>query len=123
MEKENLVSITEAARRKECARTSIYRALKDGRLKTSVVGGRQFVVMDEDFRILKLRQVEESLGKQVRVLQEKVKRWEESLKEVREKVIALESRETKGFKEKEEKAKGEKKIKPKQEKRKVKKEK
>jgi len=99
MEKDNLLSITEAARRKECARTSIYRAIKDGRLKTSEVGGRQFVVVDEDFRILRLRQVEESLGKQVRMLQEQVGKLEEALKDVRAKVVALES----GGKEKKEK--------------------
>ena len=48
---------------------------------------------------MKLRQVEESLGKQVRMLQEKVGKLEEALRDVRAKVVTLES----GGKEKEEK--------------------
>jgi excisionase family DNA binding protein len=87
---DKLVSITEAARKKGCARTTIYRAIKDGRIKMQKVGGNPYVMLDESFQKLKLRQVEESTLKKVSGIEEKVTKLEESLKRAWEKIALLE---------------------------------
>jgi excisionase family DNA binding protein len=44
------ISVSEAARRIECARTTIYRACTDGRLNSERVAGRLVVADDDVFR-------------------------------------------------------------------------
>jgi len=46
---ENLISITDAAEHFACSRTTLYRAIKDGRLNGVEVGGRTMLVKDEAF--------------------------------------------------------------------------
>lgn len=46
---ENLITISDAAEKVGCSRTTVYRALEDGRLHGVEVGGRQMVVRDEAF--------------------------------------------------------------------------
>ena len=46
----NFISVSEAARRIECARTTIYRACSDGRLNSQRVAGRLVVADDATFR-------------------------------------------------------------------------
>jgi excisionase family DNA binding protein len=46
---ENLITISEAAEEVGCSRTTVYRALEDGRLHGVEVGDRQMVVRDEAF--------------------------------------------------------------------------
>jgi excisionase family DNA binding protein len=51
----NLVSISDAAREKDCSRTTLYRAIDDGRLNAVEVGDRQMLIRDEDFKAFEPR--------------------------------------------------------------------
>jgi excisionase family DNA binding protein len=44
---EDLISITDAAEHFACSRTTLYRAIKDGRLNAVEVGGRTMLVKDD----------------------------------------------------------------------------
>jgi len=46
---DSLVTVSDAAEANDCSRTTIYRALEDGRLTGVEVGGRQMVVRDGAF--------------------------------------------------------------------------
>jgi len=46
---EKLITISDAADKFGCSRTTIYRALDDGRLNDAHVGDRRFVIQDEAF--------------------------------------------------------------------------
>jgi excisionase family DNA binding protein len=48
---EDLITISEAADKIGCSRTTIYRALDDGRLNGAEVGDRQMVVRDQAFEV------------------------------------------------------------------------
>lgn len=48
---EDLITISEAADEIGCSRTTIYRALDDGRLNGAEVGDRQMVVRDQAFDV------------------------------------------------------------------------
>ena len=45
----DLISISTAAETKNCSRTTIYRAIDDGRLTSVEAGGRQMVVRNAEF--------------------------------------------------------------------------
>lgn len=45
----DLVSISNAAEKKNCSRTTIYRAIDDGRLTAVEVEDRKMLVRDDDF--------------------------------------------------------------------------
>ena len=46
----NVTTFSEAAEEKNCGRTTIWRAVKDGRLNTAKVGNRDMILRDETFR-------------------------------------------------------------------------
>ncbi len=46
---EDLISFTDAAEDKDCGRTTLWRAAKDGRLNAIDVSGRRMLVMDEKY--------------------------------------------------------------------------
>jgi excisionase family DNA binding protein len=50
---EDLITVSDAAEAKGCSRTTIYRALNDGRLNGVEVGDRQVVVRDAAFKDFK----------------------------------------------------------------------
>ena len=43
---ERLISFSDAAREKDCSRTTLYRAADDGRLNAVTVGDRRMIVQD-----------------------------------------------------------------------------
>lgn len=45
----NVTTFSEAAEEKDCGRTTIWRAVKDGRLNTAPVGNRDMILRDETF--------------------------------------------------------------------------
>jgi len=45
----DLLSISEAAREKDCGRITLYRAIDDGRLNAVEAGGRTMLVRDETY--------------------------------------------------------------------------
>ena len=47
MQPDDLLSISDAARKIGCSRTTLYRAIDDGRLTGVEVGGRRMIVKDE----------------------------------------------------------------------------
>jgi len=47
MKPDDLLSISDAAREIGCSRTTLYRAIGDGRLTGVEVGGRKMIVKDE----------------------------------------------------------------------------
>jgi excisionase family DNA binding protein len=47
MHPDNLISFSDAAREIDCSRTTLYRAVDDGRLNDVEVGGRRLLVKDE----------------------------------------------------------------------------
>ena len=47
---QDLVSISQAATEKECSRTTLYRAVGDGRLDSAEVGGRTMLVRNATYR-------------------------------------------------------------------------
>lgn len=47
MKPDDLLSISDAAREIGCSRTTLYRAIGDGRLTGVEVGGRKMIVRDE----------------------------------------------------------------------------
>jgi len=47
MQPDDLLSISDAAREIGCSRTTLYRAIGDGRLTGVEVGGRKMIVRDE----------------------------------------------------------------------------
>ena len=47
MQPDDLLSISDAAREIGCSRTTLYRAIDDGRLTGVEVGGRKMIVKDE----------------------------------------------------------------------------
>lgn len=51
----NLVSFSEAAREKDCSRTTLYRAANDGRIKAVTVGDRRMLVQDADYEAFEPR--------------------------------------------------------------------
>jgi len=50
---EDLITFTEAAKEKDCGRTTLYRAAWDGRINTVEVGDRNMIVKDEKYRTFK----------------------------------------------------------------------
>lgn len=72
MQPDDLISFSEAAREIGCSRTTLYRAVDDGRLNDLEVGGRRMLVKDEswdDFeptltggRVRKLEEQDDSNG-------------------------------------------------------------
>lgn len=47
MQPDDLISFSDAAREIGCSRTTLYRAVDDGRLNDVEVGGRRLLVKDE----------------------------------------------------------------------------
>jgi excisionase family DNA binding protein len=47
MQPDDLISFSDAAREIGCSRTTLYRAVDDGRLNDLEVGGRRLLVKDE----------------------------------------------------------------------------
>lgn len=47
MDPDDLISFSDAAREIGCSRTTLYRAVDDGRLNDMEVGGRRMLVKDE----------------------------------------------------------------------------
>ena len=47
MDPDDLISFSDAAREIGCSRTTLYRAVDDGRLNDVEVGGRQMLLRDE----------------------------------------------------------------------------
>jgi excisionase family DNA binding protein len=47
MDPDDLISFSDAAREIGCSRTTLYRAVDDGRLNDLEVGGRRMLVKDE----------------------------------------------------------------------------
>jgi len=45
----DLISISTAAEKKSCSRTTLYRAINDGRITAVEAAGRQMIVRDETF--------------------------------------------------------------------------
>lgn len=46
----DVVSFTDAAEEKNCSRTTLYRAVDDGRLNDVEVGGRRMLIKDEAWK-------------------------------------------------------------------------
>lgn len=46
----NVLPFSTAAEEKNCGRTTIYRAVRDGRLDTAEVGKREMIVRNEKYR-------------------------------------------------------------------------
>jgi predicted site-specific integrase-resolvase len=49
MSEANVISFSAAAERKGCARSTLYRAAKDGRLNTAEVGSVTMILRDESW--------------------------------------------------------------------------
>jgi excisionase family DNA binding protein len=45
----DLISISSAAEKKSCSRTTLYRAINDGRITAVEAAGRKMIVHDADF--------------------------------------------------------------------------
>lgn len=46
----DLISFSDAAEDLDCGRTTLYRAVNDGRLNDTEVSGRRMLVMDEKYK-------------------------------------------------------------------------
>ena len=73
------LTITDAARQKGCTRVTIYKWLKQGKIKKYEVAGKKFVVNDEDFVKAKSKAEEEM--SRVERLEERVEKIEKALEE------------------------------------------
>lgn len=72
MDPDDLISFSDAAREIGCSRTTLYRAVDDGRLNDLEVGGRRMLVKDEAWeefeprlkggRVRKLEQEDDDTG-------------------------------------------------------------
>ena len=72
MSPDDLISFTDAARKIGCSRSTLYRAVDDGRLNDIEVGGRRMLIKDElwgDFeprfkgeRVRKLNQEDDDIS-------------------------------------------------------------
>jgi excisionase family DNA binding protein len=72
MDPDDLISFSDAAREIGCSRTTLYRAVGDGRLNDIEVGGRRMLVKDEAWeefeprlkggRVRKLEQEDDDTG-------------------------------------------------------------
>lgn len=51
MEPADLISFSDAARKIDCSRATLYRAVEDGRLNDVEVGGRQLLIKDEEWEV------------------------------------------------------------------------
>jgi len=49
----DLISFTDAARKKDCGRNTLYRAADRGQINTTEVSGRKMIVKDEAFASFK----------------------------------------------------------------------
>jgi len=50
MKIEDVISFSDAAREKGCSRTTLYRAVDDGRLNDTEVGGRRMLIKDKAWK-------------------------------------------------------------------------
>ena len=69
MNQERYITVTEAAKIKGCTRSTIYKFIHDGEINICEIGGRGFVVADEQFQRIELRQ---DLRRKVNALEAKL---------------------------------------------------
>lgn len=50
MSEQEYLSVTDAAKAKECSRTTIYRAADDGRINDAEIAGKRLIVADDAWR-------------------------------------------------------------------------
>ncbi|PQJ33603.1 hypothetical protein BSZ35_02415 [Salinibacter sp. 10B] len=67
---DDLITISAAAEQKGCSRTTLYRAISDGRLNAVEVGGRRMLLQDKSYRTFE----PEWKGGRVQKLQEESER-------------------------------------------------
>ncbi len=88
------LTVSKAAKIKQCSRTTIYHQMKQGRINTYEFAGKQFVIKDETFENIQINRgvpfgkMEERLAQ----LEEKVSQLEEENKGLEERVIELEGK-------------------------------
>ena len=84
------LTITNAAKQKGCTRVTIYKWLKQGKIKKYEVAGKKFVVNDESFVQAKSKAEEEM--SRVERLEERVEKIEKALEEVLARLKSMEEK-------------------------------
>jgi excisionase family DNA binding protein len=83
MNPQKYVTVTEAAKIKECTRSTIYKFIHDGEINICEIGGRGLVVVDEQFQRLELRQ---DLRRKVNALESRLANIESKIEMLQQEV-------------------------------------